>query len=104
MKFTSNVHDWGEGIVVIKNGFLNGADSGYVYRGKVTAAHNEINMIAEIVQWNGAVSSVFGTVGAFKLALNGKLESRKKFEVKGTVMGMDSLKISIVGTYLSTVE
>jgi hypothetical protein len=99
--FSSNSNDFGEGIVVFKDGAVNGGDHGYLYYGDFTQSAGQLNSNLTIKQWNSSVQSVFGPKKEFTLVLGGNISDDKNFMAKGHVAGQSDAQITIRGRYLS---
>lgn len=101
VKFQSNQHDSGSGIVVFKDGTINGRDHGYVYTGKLIGEENNLHTELTIQQWNKSVPSVFGELSEFTLELDMKKNQTNDFIARGHVRSMLDAEIIIHGKYLS---
>ena len=66
VKFKSNIQDFGEGTVIVKNGVVNGGDYGFSYQGKVD--NNQLKLSAK--QHDKSVESVFGNITSYEIDLN----------------------------------
>jgi len=66
VKFKSNIQDSGDGIVVVKNGVVNGGDYGFTYQGKID--NNCLKLNAK--QHDKSVASVFGNITNYEIALD----------------------------------
>ncbi|ENU4316747.1 GrlR family regulatory protein [Acinetobacter baumannii] len=66
VKFKSNIQDFGDGTVVIKNGVVNGGDYGFTYQGKID--NNCLKLSAK--QHDKNVTSVFGNITDYEIALD----------------------------------
>lgn len=100
--FQSNQHDSGAGIVVFKDGKINGGDHGYVYTGQLIGEENNLEAELTIQQWNKSVPSVFGELGEFTLELDVKKNPTNDFIARGHVRSMPDAEIIIHGKYLSS--
>lgn len=65
VKFKSNIQDFGEGTVIVKNGVVNGGDYGFSYQGKVD--NNQLKLSAK--QHDKNVESVFGNITSYEIDL-----------------------------------
>ncbi len=72
VKFAAATKDFGEGLVAIKDGRINGGDRGYVYQGFAASADRQISGDLTIRRWNKSVASVFGSIDLFRLDLSGE--------------------------------
>lgn len=71
VRFRSSLGAYGEGLVVFKDGTLNGGDPGYVYSGTYELAGEQVTGRLRIKKWNQGVTSVFGLLAPFEIALTG---------------------------------
>lgn len=99
--FTSSLGITGYGLVVVKDGAVNGGDQGFLYKGTITSNHDLLVGQLNISKWNQAGNdSVFGAFNNFDLAVQGK-STDKNFNIAGHVVGQPALKITIQGIFLS---
>lgn len=99
--FTSSLGITGDGLVVVKDGSVNGGDPAYLYTGTITSNSNWIAGQININKWNQAGNdSVFGATNNFDLAVQGNATD-KNFTISGHMVGQPALKITIEGTFLS---
>lgn len=101
VRFSSSTGDSGEGLVVIKQGTVNGGDGGYIYVGPLASAGGGLSGRLSIKRWNPSATSVFGPLGNFDLQLAGQSTSSTSFVVSGSIPSQPSLKISIAGQFVS---
>ena len=59
--------DYGDGVVVIADGKINGGDKGFIYRGRYEVRAAAISGTLNAKQWNPSVPSVFGNAPPTKL-------------------------------------
>lgn len=62
VKFTANTGDYGDGIIVVKDGSANGGDLHYLYRGKVPKISGEVQSKFTISKWKSGNTNVVGIV------------------------------------------
>lgn len=99
--FSSSTQDFGDGLVAVSDGSVNGGDHGYLYLGKVTSGNDGLSGKLLIKRWNPSVTSVFGNMPQFELALSGIQNTDRSFQVSGNVAGQPNLQIKISGLFLS---
>ena len=91
----------GSGLVVVRNGSLNGGDFGYIYWGQEVTTGNNIKSKVHISRYDASQQSLFGDLKNFDLELDGTLNnSGKEFNLSGTVIGHPQLEISVAGKKL----
>ena len=100
VRFSSPQGSAGEGLVVIKDGSVNGGDTGYLYFGQLVADGANVSGQLEIKRWNTTIPSIFGPLNQFTLALAGTTTG-DAFTVGGGMQNQPNLKISITGKKLS---
>ena len=96
--FKSSMGHGGEGLAVVKDGAVNGGDTGYLYQGSLSEADSQISGTLQISRWNRASVSIFGPLERFALELTGMVDAANDgFTVAGGVAGQPGLKITIRG-------
>ena len=96
VNFTARGANFGEGIAVVKDGFVNGGDATYFYRGSFDDYGDNITASVEVKHYRGPLNNVLGPLKQFVLSLSGK-RSGDNFEVTGGVEDMAGATIKIVG-------
>jgi len=102
VRFSSSVGSSGEGLIVFKQGTVNGGDAGYLYIGQLGVNGETLSGQLNIKRWNPAHVSVFGPLDNFDLQLSGKENSGSSFAVTGGIPSQPGLSITITGRFLST--
>jgi T3SS negative regulator,GrlR len=90
----------GEGLVVVKQGTVNGGDAGYLYIGSLLDTGGAVAGQLKISRWKVGHVSVFGPLDNFELQLNGQI-TQGGFTVKGGTASMPGVSITIVGRHLA---
>ncbi len=98
--FSSPIGGSGGGIVVVRDGFLDGGDHGYTYQGRLNIANGTASATLAVERHNPEAESIFGTTPAFTLQVLGAFEDGKGFSMNGYVVQNQGAKISIQGRYL----
>jgi hypothetical protein len=93
----------GFGLIVVKDGSLNGGDSGYFYAGKYSLEENVVSIRVRVTRHNPAWITVFGPVEQFDLELSGEA-SPNQFVVSGKMPTMPNLTIRVIGKRLGDVS
>jgi hypothetical protein len=101
VRFSGSTHISGEGLVVIKQGTVNGGDPGYLYVGSMVANGDSLTCQLHVCRWNKATASVFGPLDKFDLQLSGKATPAQAFTVTGSMQGNPAMTITIAGRYLA---
>lgn len=100
----SSARDHGEGLVVLKDGSLNGGDYGYLYLGKINSTGADFTGKLTIKRWNPAVTSVFGNINQFELEILGSQSPDRQFQAEGKILGQLGTQLKMVGRFLSELE
>lgn len=88
----------GKGILVVKDGWLYGGDTGFVYSGTFELQGNQIIAKARIQNDFPGVQSIFNPfLTDFLLELTGQ-QSAPGFKFQGSVTGQPALLIIVEGT------
>lgn len=95
VRFTRDMEDFGEGVVVIKNNTINGGDYVCVYTGK--AIDNKMEL--DITQHNSSVETVFGNIKKFTLLLEIS-QTEMGYLLSGVVKDNPSLKVTVGINYM----
>ena len=99
--FCSLVGAYGEGIVVVKQGSINGGDPGYLYTGQFSSNGDSLSGQLNVKRWNPGHVSVFGPLDNFDLQFSGKEIGANSFTASGGVPSHPGLAINIAGRFLS---
>lgn len=97
VRFVANSNNVGEGLVVIKDGIINGGDLTYLYQGRLDYYGDEIKAQIDVRHYKGPLNSVMGPLKEYSLHLSGKRQG-EKLEVSGGIPNMPNASISILGT------
>lgn len=98
----SSAQDSGEGLIVVKDGSINGGDFGYLYHGTIASDDANLSAALTVERWNQSHVSIFGSIAKFGLSLAGTEDATaSRFTLRGTVVGQPALQISIEGHRLS---
>jgi T3SS negative regulator,GrlR len=101
VKFASTMGAAGEGLVVVKDGSVNGGDAGYLYQGALAPdAAGQLQGQLQVHRWNPGHVSVFGPLGNFALSLTGQA-ANDSFTVSGGIPDRPGLNITIKGRLLA---
>ncbi len=96
VQFISNDNSLGEGLVIIKDGNVNGGDLSYLYQGRFDYYGDNAKALIEVKHYNGPMYSVMGPLKEFTLNLAGKT-TKDRFELTGGIPNIPDLNIKIVG-------
>ena len=91
----------GDGLVVLKDSYVNGGDDGFIYLGSFGISGGVVSGKLFIKRWNPTTVSIFGDREEFELELSGSQKTDRSFQFSGNVIGESNLKINASGLFLS---
>ncbi|NWE45311.1 GrlR family regulatory protein [Pseudomonas gingeri] len=98
IKFKANTQDFGEGLIVIKNGSVNGGDPNFLYRGSVPDTSGAFTSEFHISQWKPGNTDVFGSTGSYVLNARGEIDyERGTFSLEGSPRDKPNFSLRAVG-------
>lgn len=98
IKFKANTQDFGEGLLVIKDGAVNGGDNNYLYQGSVPHASGQFTSDFRISQWEPGNPDVFGGQGGYVLSAQGVIDYEKgTFSLQGSPQGQPQFHLQATG-------
>ena len=102
VKFSAvSSYNFGEGLVVFKDGTVNGGDLGYFFKGTYQIKDSKVTAELKIKRWNASVPSIFGSFPEFDLVLTGHMPPDwSLFHAEGNVVQNPQLRITIDGRRL----
>ncbi|MFJ7884616.1 GrlR family regulatory protein [Pseudomonas sp. NPDC096917] len=104
VEFTASTGEYGDGIVVAKDGSANGGDAHYSYRGKVPAHSGEFQSQFTISKWRSGNTNVIG-IDNYVVEANGAVNYEEgKLQLEGVVVGHPQLKMTIIGQKIADTE
>ena len=77
LSFTAAGATFGEGIAVVKDGFVNGGDLTYFYRGTYSDSGDRLKASVEVKHYKGPLNNVLGPIEQFVLSLSGQRSGDK---------------------------
>lgn len=96
--FRASTGDSGDGLVVVKDGAVNGGDTHYLYQGTVPTSSGPIDSQFTVSKWRDGNTNVVG-VDNYTLNAKGHVDYEKGFlELQGSVDGAPHLTIEIKGS------
>jgi hypothetical protein len=98
--FSASNNRFGEGMIVIDNGAVNGGDATYLYRGRFDNYGDDLKANLEVRHYRGPLNAVLGPLKQFNLALVGKLKD-DNFYLAGGIPGLPVGTINITGTKIA---
>lgn len=66
----------GEGIVVMRDGYLGGGDYGFTYEGQYQDNGGTVEGTLSVVQWDATVPNVFAGLTSFELQFSGQADGQ----------------------------
>ena len=104
VEFDSNIPDFGDGLVFIKDGSVNGCDPHFLYQGAIPRESGPFKSQITVQQWRAGNTHVFGGTGSYILETNGTIDyERGEFILHGHKQDEPGLKLTAKGTRLTDV-
>lgn len=100
VSFSSNQDKFGEGMVVINGGSVNGGDETYLYRGHFDYYGDDMKASIEVRHYRGPLDGVLGPMKLFNLVLSGKILG-DNFHLSGGIPNLPTATITITGTKIA---
>jgi hypothetical protein len=94
--FFANNSNAGGGLVVIKDGTVNGGDATYIYQGRFDYYGDDIKAVIDVKHYQGPVNSVMGSLKDYTLSLVGK-RSPTGFELIGGIVNIPNVSLKVIG-------
>lgn len=95
--FRSSIQDFGEGLVVIKDGTVNGGDAHYLYTGQLAEEGGATKAKIKVQMWKGGSKSIVN-MDNYDLEITGTIDfEHGVLRLSGSVVGMPSMVVSVEG-------
>ena len=95
--FSSNRPDHGEGVVVIKDGSVNGGDANYLYQGRVPLTSGHFSEQFRVSMWRPGNTNVAG-LDNYVLDATGEINYEQgSISLTGSVVGSPQILITLSG-------
>lgn len=95
--------NFGEGLVIVGEGKLNGGDQGFLYRGSYyLTGPASLSGTLNVKRWNANVSSIFGNLSQFDLNLVGQVTAATAISIDGAVTQQPGMKIRIEARWIES--
>jgi hypothetical protein len=99
--FKASTGDYGDGLIVVKDGAVNGGDANYLYRGTIPKVSGPFESKFIINKWRNGNTNVVG-IDNYELEASGSVDYEGgTFALKGSVVGQPQLTIDIMGKRIS---
>ncbi|SDG85625.1 T3SS negative regulator,GrlR [Pseudomonas flavescens] len=85
VEFKSSMPDEGGGLIVIKDGSVNGGDEHFLYRGTIQGEGDSVTANIQVSQWKSGNTSIVGA-SSFTVELKGSLTS-EHLHLSGSAAG-----------------
>jgi hypothetical protein len=97
VEFKSNRPDHGGGLVVVKDGAVNGGDPNYLYQGRVPDVSGPFKGQFQVSMWKTGNTNVAG-IDNYTLDATGNIDYEAgTIKLEGYVVGANSVKITLLG-------
>lgn len=93
--FRSSIQDFGDGLVVVKEGAVNGGDANFLYTGTFEGQGNNVTAVVSVDKWKSGNTSIVD-IDHFKINFNGTI-THEAIQLHGTVQGQANLQITVTG-------
>lgn len=95
--FRASTGEYGDGLVVVKDGSVNGGDPHYLYQGIVPTESGSFESHFTIGKWRDGNTNVVG-IDNYTLLATGRINYEAgTLELKGSVIGAPQLTIQLKG-------
>ncbi|MFI8431010.1 GrlR family regulatory protein [Pseudomonas sp. NPDC078863] len=95
--FRSNRPDHGDGLVIIKDGTVNGGDPNYLYQGEVPTSSGAFTGQFKVSMWRAGNTNVAG-IDNYILNAKGNIDYEDgTVSLSGTVEGAPNIQITLQG-------
>lgn len=95
--FRASTGDYGDGLIVVKDGAVNGGDANYLYQGRVPTQSGSFESQFIVTKWREGNTNVVG-VDNYSLDAKGKINYEAGvLELEGAVSGAPHLTITLSG-------
>lgn len=95
--FRSSTGDYGDGLVVVKDGFANGGDANFLYQGSVPHATGPFETTFKVSKWRAGNTNVVG-IDNYTLNARGRVDYEAgTIEMEGKVAEAPTLSIKLTG-------
>ena len=95
--FRASAGDYGDGLVVVKDGAINGGDSHYLYQGQLPTESGPFESQFTVGKWREGNTNVVG-FDNFTLLAKGNINYEAGIlELQGSVVGAPQLTIQLKG-------
>ncbi|MBY8959155.1 hypothetical protein J1G18_17850 [Pseudomonas sp. MIS38] len=100
VEFETNLPDSGSGVVVIKDGAVNGGDANFLYQGHVPQTSGRFSGPFQVSKWKDGNTSVTG-IDNYTLDASGEINYETgTLSLSGTVAGNSSIRLALTGRKL----
>lgn len=102
VEFSSNRPDHGSGLIVVKDGSVNGGDPNYLYQGIVPAVSGPFSSKFRVSMWKPGNTNVTG-LDNYELDATGEIDYEKgSISLTGSVVGAPSIQIKLSGRKITS--
>jgi hypothetical protein len=95
--FRASTGDYGDGLVVVKDGAVNGGDPHYLYQGRVPTESGPFESKFTVGKWREGNTNVVGVDNYILLAKGHVNYEAGTIELQGAVVGAPQLTIQLKG-------
>lgn len=103
VNFRSSTHDFGGGLIVIKDGSVNGGDAHFLYRGTFTESGGTAKAMIAVDKWKAGNTSIVN-IDHFQIEFTGSVDfNAGALNLSGHVSNSPSLAITVSGKKIGEV-
>lgn len=95
VRFRSSTQDFGGGLVVVKDGSVNGGDANFLYTGTFDAQQDNAKAVISVDKWKPGNTSIVA-IDHFKADFDGII-TNDAIKLSGSVQGHSNLQITVTG-------
>jgi hypothetical protein len=107
LHFQNNGEDFGSGVVSLRQGIINGGDTGFAYQGRLleTRAENEsitVSLQMHVQKWNPSILSLIPGLNKYTLDVSGQYDPlHDTLQLCGQTAAMPGITLNIVAVRIA---
>jgi hypothetical protein len=97
VNFKSSMQDFGSGLIVIKDGSVNGGDAHFLYRGTIDESGKNALVMINVDKWRAGNTSIVN-IDNFQIIFTGSIDfTAGSLNLSGHVSGQPATVITVSG-------
>lgn len=107
LHFQNNGEDFGSGVVSLRQGIINGGDTGFAYQGQLleTRAQNDcitVSMQMHVQKWNPSILSLIPGLNRYTLDVSGQYDPlHDTLQLSGQTAAMPGITLHIIAVRIA---